>query len=315
MTPTSDAEGASRCRFQVKYGHANPRLRATVMNLPALPVTNTSSSRLDSEPWYLPLGDEVAVFEAAYQARLPVLLKGPTGCGKTRFVEHMAWRLFREADSPRRELATPLITVACHEDLTATDLVGRYLLSGDQTVWLDGPLTRAVRSGALCYLDEVVEARKDTTVVIHSLTDHRRVLPIDKTGELLDAHRDFLLVISYNPGYQSVQKDLKPSTRQRFVSLDFDYPGIDLETTIIAHESGVDADFARRLALIGEKVRNLREHGFEEGVSTRLLVYAAQLVVAGIAPRRACDVAIARAVSDDAEVQEALAAIVDVLLP
>ena len=275
----------------------------------------SASSRLNNEPWYLPLADEVRIFEAAWQARLPVLLKGPTGCGKTRFVEHMAWRLFRHADSARRAVETPLITVACHEDLTATDLVGRYLLSGDETVWMDGPLTRAVRSGALCYLDEIVEARKDTTVVIHSLTDHRRVLPIEKTGELLDAHPDFLLVISYNPGYQSVQKDLKPSTRQRFVSLEFDYPAVDVEATIIAHESGVDADLARRLALIGDKVRNLREHGFEEGVSTRLLIYAAQLVAGGIAPRRACDVAIARAVSDDAEVQQAVAAIIDVLLP
>ena len=276
---------------------------------------NISSSRLDQEPWYLPLADEVQVFEAAYRARLPVLLKGPTGCGKTRFVEHMAWRLFRDVESPRREVETPLITVACHEDLTATDLVGRYLLSGDATVWLDGPLTRAVRSGAICYLDEVVEARKDTTVVIHSLTDHRRVLPIEKTGELLDAHADFLLVISYNPGYQSVQKDLKPSTRQRFVSLEFDYPAVEVEATIIAHESGIDGDLAQQLALIGGKVRNLREHGFEEGVSTRLLVYAAQLAAAGIAPRRACDVAIARAVTDDAEVQQAIANIVDVLLP
>lgn len=271
--------------------------------------------RLADEPWYLPLGDEVAIFEAAWHARLPVLLKGPTGCGKTRFVEHMAWRLYRQADTPRRALDTPLITVACHEDLTATDLVGRYLLSGDETVWMDGPLTRAVRSGALCYLDEVVEARKDTTVVVHSLTDHRRLLPIEKTGELLDAHPDFLLVISYNPGYQSVLKDLKPSTRQRFVSLEFDYPGEAIEATIIAHESGVVPDVAERLARIGHKVRNLREHGFEEGVSTRLLVYAAQLVASGIAPRRACDVAITRAVTDDREVQRAVTEIVDVILP
>jgi nitric oxide reductase NorQ protein len=275
----------------------------------------SAASRLTNEPWYLPLADEVQIFEAAYRARLPVLLKGPTGCGKTRFVEHMAWRLYRQCDSARRSLELPLLTVACHEDLTATDLVGRYLLSGDQTVWMDGPLTRAVRSGAICYLDEVVEARKDTTVVIHSLTDHRRVLPIEKTGELLDAHADFLLVISYNPGYQSVLKDLKPSTRQRFVSLAFDYPSIEIEATIIAHESGVDAALAQRLALIGEKVRNLREHGFEEGVSTRLLIYAAQLAAGGIEPRRACDVAIARAVTDDAEVQQAIGAIVDVVLP
>ena len=274
-----------------------------------------AASRLIDEPWYLPLADEVQIFEAAYRARLPVLLKGPTGCGKTRFVEHMAWRLYRQGDSARQSLELPLLTVACHEDLTATDLVGRYLLSGDETVWMDGPLTRAVRSGAICYLDEVVEARKDTTVVIHSLTDHRRVLPIEKTGELLDAHPDFLLVISYNPGYQSVLKDLKPSTRQRFVSLAFDYPSIDVEATIIAHESGVDATLAQRLALVGDKVRNLREHGFEEGVSTRLLIYAAQLAAGGIEPRRACDVAIARAVTDDAEVQQAIGAIVDVILP
>jgi len=273
------------------------------------------SSRLEREPWYLPLADEVQVFEAAYQARLPVLLKGPTGCGKTRFVEHMAWRLYRAAETHRRAIATPLITVACHEDLSATDLVGRYLLSGDATVWQDGPLTRAVRGGAICYLDEVVEARKDTTVVIHSLTDHRRVLPIEKTGELLDAHADFLLVMSYNPGYQSVVKDLKPSTRQRFVSLEFGYPAVEVEATIIAHESGVDANLAERLARIGQKVRNLREHGFEDGVSTRLLVYAGQLVAGGIAPRRACEAAIARAVTDDVEVQRAVADIVDVLLP
>jgi nitric oxide reductase NorQ protein len=255
-------------------------------------------------PWYLAVGDEVQLFEAAYRSRLPVLLKGPTGCGKTRFVEHMAWQLKRE-----------LMTVACHEDLSATDLVGRYLLSNDATVWMDGTLTRAVRSGAICYLDEVVEARKDTTVVIHSLTDHRRMLPIEKTGELLHAHADFLLVISYNPGYQSVLKDLKPSTRQRFVSLEFTYPAVAVEAKIIAHESGVEPKLAEQLALIGEKVRNLREHGFEEGVSTRLLVYAGQLIAAGIVPRRACDIAVARAVTDDVEVQRAIAAVIDVLLP
>jgi nitric oxide reductase NorQ protein len=273
----------------------------------------TSESMSDA-PWYLPVGDEVEVFTAAYTARLPVLLKGPTGCGKTRFVEHMAWRLGHEG-ARRNGDAPGLITVACHEDLTATDLVGRYLLSGDETVWMDGPLTRAVRAGAICYLDEVVEARKDTTVVIHALSDHRRILPIDKTAELVSAHPDFLLVISYNPGYQSVLKDLKPSTRQRFVSLEFDYPGVDAEAQIIAHEGGAGPELARQLALIGEKTRHLREHGFHEGVSTRLLVYAAQLIAGGIEPRRACDVAIARAVSDDVEVQRAVAEIVDVLLP
>ena len=258
----------------------------------------------ETEPWYLPLGDEVEVFTAAYAARLPVLLKGPTGCGKTRFVEHMAWKLTRS-----------LVTVACHEDLTATDLVGRYLLSNDETVWMDGPLTRAVRSGAICYLDEVVEARKDTTVVVHSLTDHRRMLPIDKTAELLEAHPDFLLVISYNPGYQSVLKDLKPSTRQRFVSLEFDYPIVDVEAQIIEHESRIDAELAHRLARIGTSVRSLHEHGFDEGVSTRLLVYAGQLVARGLTARRACEVAISQAVTDDADVQQAVAEIVDVLLP
>jgi nitric oxide reductase NorQ protein len=262
-------------------------------------------------PWYLPIGDEVPTFEAAYHARLPVLLKGPTGCGKTRFVEHMAWRL-----RPGGHVGgDALVTVACHEDLTANDLVGRYLLAGNDTVWLDGPLTRAVRSGAMCYLDEVVEARKDTTVVIHTLTDHRRVLPIEKTGELLDAHPDFLLVISYNPGYQSVLKDLKPSTRQRFVSLEFGYPAPEVEAMIVAHEGGVDRPLAERLAEIGWRVRELREHGFEEGVSTRLLVYAAMLTAQGIDARRACDVAIVRAITDDVDVQQAVADIVDVVLP
>ena len=261
------------------------------------------------EPWYLPVADEVQVFEAAARARMPVLLKGPTGCGKTRFVEYMSWRLGQERGR------APLVTVACHEDLTATDLVGRYLLSGDNTVWMDGPLTRAVRSGAICYLDEVVEARKDTTVVIHPLTDHRRVLPIDKTGELLQAHPDFMLVISYNPGYQSRLKDLKPSTRQRFMSLEFAYPAIDTEATIVAHESGVDRTTALALARIGEKVRHLHEQGLDEGVSTRLLVYAGALMVGGIDPRRACDVAITRAISDDLAVQQAVSDIVDVVLP
>ena len=277
-----------------------------------------------SAPYYLPLADEIAVFEAAYRSRLPVLLKGPTGCGKTRFIEHMTWRLFKalscseecgEEAPPREDRPHPLVTVSCHEDLTATDLVGRFLLRGDETVWQDGPLTHAVRQGAICYLDEIVEARKDTTVLIHSLTDHRRVLPIDKTGELLAAHPDFLLVISYNPGYQSILKDLKTSTRQRFVSLDFDYPERDVEATIIAHESGVDDEAADRLAAIGVKVRHLREHGFEEGVSTRLLIYAGELMRHGIAARRACDIAIVQTVSDDANVQKAVADIVDVIWP
>ncbi len=264
------------------------------------------------EPYYLPVGDEIQVFEAAFCARLPVLMKGPTGCGKTRFVEHMAWRLQR---SGKLTADPALLTISCHEDLTATDLVGRYLLKGDETVWQDGPLTRSVRSGAICYLDEVVEARKDTTVLIHSLSDHRRLLPIDKTGELVTAHPDFLLVMSYNPGYQSVLKDLKPSTRQRFVSIEFDYPAFALEAEIIAHESAIDHEMAERLATIAERVRNLRDHGFEEGVSTRLLIYTGQLIGQGISPRRAGELAITTAISDDRTVQDAVRDIIDVLLP
>jgi nitric oxide reductase NorQ protein len=275
-------------------------------------------STLAQQPYYLPLGDEIEVFQAAYDARLPVLLKGPTGCGKTRFVEHMTWRIYQSPErggDRRAELEVPLVTISCHEDLTATDMVGRYLLQGDSTLWSDGPLTRAVRTGALCYLDEIVEARKDTTVLIHSLTDHRRLLPIEKTGELVSAHPDFLLIISYNPGYQSVLKDLKPSTRQRFVSLTFDYPDPEREAEIITHESGVNAALAERLAVIGEKVRNLREHGFEEGVSTRLLIYTGQLVDKGVAARRAAEIAIVQAVSDDLIVQQAIGDIVDAVLP
>jgi nitric oxide reductase NorQ protein len=275
---------------------------------------NELSSKTSTQPYYLPISDEVEVFRAAYAARLPVLLKGPTGCGKTRFVEHMTWLLNKEKPEAAQQ-HNPLITVSCHEDLTATDMVGRYLLKGDETIWSDGPLTRAVRNGSICYLDEIVEARKDTTVLIHSLTDHRRILPIDKTGELIEAHGDFLLVISYNPGYQSVLKDLKPSTRQRFVSLEFDYPEVDAESRIIVHESGVDDSQAERLATIGQRVRNLKQHGFEEGVSTRLLIYTGELIAGGIEPRRAAQAAIISAISDDTNVQEAVADIVDIILP
>lgn len=255
--------------------------------------------QIASEPYYLPTGDEIEVFQYAYRLKLPVMLKGPTGCGKTRFLEHMAWRIGR-----------PLVTIACHEDLTASDLVGRYLLTGGETVWQDGPLSLAVKHGAICYLDEVVEARKDTTVVIHPLTDDRRVLPQEKRGILLEAHQDFHLVISYNPGYQSVMKDLKHSTRQRFVALDFTYPSAEKEQMILVQESGVDTSLAERLVRLGEMVRNLRQHGLEEGVSTRLLVYAAKLMQSGAKPAVACDVAVIRAMSDDAEMQEAIAEIV-----
>jgi nitric oxide reductase NorQ protein len=254
------------------------------------------------EPYYLPQGDEVAVFTAAWESRLPVLLKGPTGCGKTRFVEHMAARILGH----RNGAGPALITVACHEDLTGSDLVGRYLIRGDDTVWIDGPLTQAVKLGAVCYLDEVVEARKDTTVLIHPLTDHRRILPIDKKGEILEAHPDFLLVISYNPGYQSVLKDLKHSTRQRFVTIEFDYAPRDKEAQIIAHESGVPMEQALSLATLGEKIRHLKAHGLEEGVSTRLLVYAGRLMQSGVAPRRACDAAVVRSLTDDVESQRAM---------
>ena len=264
---------------------------------------------LDQEPYYLPLADEVDLFEAAYRARLPVLLKGPTGCGKTRFVEHMAWRLYREQRAS--ELEVPLVTIACHEDLTATDMVGRFLLQGDETVWRDGPLTNSVRSGAICYLDEIVEARKDTTVLIHALTDHRRLLPIDKTGELLSAHPDFLLVISYNPGYQSVLKDLKPSTRQRFVSQEFGYPDPETEARIVAHEGGVDQQTAMRLVSLAGKIRGIRDHGLTEGASTRLLIYAAKLVHNQTPEREACRTAISLPLTDDRRLQETLDDLID----
>jgi nitric oxide reductase NorQ protein len=288
----------------------------------ALPI---EEYRIEKEPFYRAVGDEVEVFRAAYASKLPVLLKGPTGCGKTRFVEYMAYQLgdaphhISGGDGSAPDNGQPqglsLITVSCHEDLTASDLVGRYLLKGEETVWVDGPLTRAVKSGAICYLDEIVEARKDTTVLIHALTDHRRILPIEKRGEILEAHDRFLLVISYNPGYQSVIKDLKHSTRQRFVAIEFDYPPRELETDIIAHESGVDQGLAHELARIGEKVRNLRDHGLEEGVSTRLLIYAGQLVMQGIPPRRACQLAITKSITDDLEAQRAVAEIISTILP
>jgi nitric oxide reductase NorQ protein len=268
-------------------------------------------------PYYLPIGDEVDIFTAAYQCRLPILLKGPTGCGKTRFVEHMAHRLRGAAadDAPPGQEVPPttLITVACHEDLTGSDLVGRYLIKGDETVWIDGPLTQAARHGVICYLDEIVEARKDTIVLIHPLTDHRRILPIDKKGEIIEAHPDFLLVISYNPGYQSVLKDLKHSTRQRFVTIDFDYPPRDKEAQVVAHESGVDMETALALAKLGEKVRHLKASGLEEGVSTRLLIYAGQLIKQKVAPRRACRVAVSTSLTDDVESQKAIEALVAAL--
>ncbi len=273
---------------------------------------------VDREPFYVPIKDEIELFEAAYAQKIPVLLKGPTGCGKTRFIEYMAFKLGRPVSAikdagdapPTNGHGRALITVACHEDLTASDLVGRYLLEGDSTRWIDGPITRAVKVGAICYLDEVVEARKDTTVLIHPLTDHRRVLPIEKLGQIVEARDGFLLVISYNPGYQSALKDLKHSTRQRFMALEFDYPPRDLETKIIAHEAGVSDAIAKELAKLGEKVSHLKEHGLAEGVSTRLLIYAGRLIHEGIPARRACQVAVVWALTDDSDVQKSIEEVV-----
>jgi nitric oxide reductase NorQ protein len=259
--------------------------------------------KVANEPYYLPVNKEVELFEAAYSAKLPVMLKGPTGCGKTRFVEHMAWRLGR-----------PLITVACHEDLSSTDLVGRFLLEGNETVWHDGPLTSAVKAGAICYLDEVVEARKDTVVIIHPLTDDRRRLPIEKLGTIVTAPPEFMLVVSYNPGYQSILKVLKQSTRQRFVAMEFDYPSPEAETDIVAKEGGIDEATAKDLVTIGQKVRNLRGHGLEEGVSTRLLIYAAQMIAKGIAPVNAAEVALCSPITDDRELQRSIREIVTTVI-
>ena len=272
-----------------------------------------------SEPYYRAIGDELELFEAAYEQHIPVLLKGPTGCGKTRFVEYMAWKLGRPITAIRNEAAqdmregevrVPLVTIACHEDLTASDLVGRYLLDANGTRWIDGPMTRAVKAGAILYLDEVVEARKDTTVLIHPLTDHRRILPVEKTGNIIEADDRFLLCISYNPHYQSALKDLKHSTRQRFISIEFDYPPVDIEAEIVAKESGCDDEQAHALARLGEKIRNLREHGLAEGASTRLLIYAGRLMQQGIPARRACQVAIVWTLTDEQELQRSIEEVV-----
>jgi len=269
------------------------------------------------EPYYRPIGDEIALFTAAYHQHIPVLLKGPTGCGKTRFVEYMAWQLGRplaaaKGNGENQEelkdgaVRVPLVTIACHEDLTASDLVGRYLLDANGTRWMDGPMTRAVKAGAILYLDEVVEARKDTTVLIHPLTDHRRILPVEKTGSIIEADDRFLLCVSYNPGYQSALKDLKHSTRQRFISIEFYYPPPGIETEIIQRESGCSKEHADSLAKLGEKIRNLEDHGLQEGASTRLLIYAARLMAEGITPRRAAQVAIVWTLTDDKELQRSL---------
>ncbi|MCH8346027.1 MAG: CbbQ/NirQ/NorQ/GpvN family protein [Chloroflexi bacterium] len=274
---------------------------------------------LAEEPFYIPVSDEVELFNAAYSQKIPVLMKGPTGCGKTRFIEYMAYTLHRpltiirdgiEKDENSSKGGLPLVTVACHEDLTASDLVGRYLLEGDSTRWIDGPLTRAVKAGGICYLDEIVEARKDTTVLIHPLTDHRRILPIEKLGQIVEARDGFLMVISYNPGYQSALKDLKHSTRQRFMAIEFNYPPREMEAKIVGHESGVAPAVAMDLAKLGEKVRHLKEHGLAEGASTRLLIYAGQLITEGIPARRACQVAVVWALTDERDVQRSIEEVV-----
>ena len=250
-------------------------------------------------PYYRPQGGEIELFEYAYHNRLPLLLKGPTGCGKTRFVRHMAARLGR-----------PLYTVACHDDLSAADLVGRHLIGDQGTFWADGPLTRAVREGAICYLDEVVEARKDTTVVLHPVTDDRRILPIERTGETLQAPPEFMLVVSYNPGYQNLLKGMKPSTRQRFVAARFDFPPAEVEREILQAETGIDADLAGRLVDLVQGLRVLKDHDLEEAASTRLLVYAATLIRGGMAPLAACRAALVEPLSDDLETTDALMEVV-----
>jgi len=262
-------------------------------------MIDSSQYMITDEPYYHRIGEEVERYEAAYSVRMPVLLKGPTGCGKSRFVEYMAWKLQK-----------PLISVACNEDMTASDLVGRFLLDANGTQWQDGPLTTAARIGAICYLDEVVEARQDTTVVIHPLTDHRRQLPLEKKGEQVDAHPDFQIVISYNPGYQSMMKDLKQSTKQRFGAMSFDYPPSDMEVEIVAHETGVDKETSEKLVQVAQRSRNLKGHGLDEGMSTRLLIYAGQLIAKGIDPADACHMALVEPLTDDIDMRDTLGAAV-----
>lgn len=266
-------------------------------------TTTAAPPRRTDAPYYLAQGREIEIFAECHERHLPVMLKGPTGVGKTRFVEHMAWKLGR-----------PLVTVACHDDLSASDLTGRWLIRGGETVWVDGPLTIAARTGAICYLDEIVEARQDTIVVIHPLTDDRRILPIDKTGELVAAAPGFQLVISYNPGYQHAIKDLKPSTRQRFVTLDFDFPSPDREAEIVAHESGVSRRVATSLVELAKRVRTLRDQGLAEAPGTRLLVSAGRLIASGIPAAEACRAAIAGPLTDDPDLGAAISDLVEATL-
>ena len=260
---------------------------------------NAAQYETTETPYYRPSGPEVDLFEQAYHHKIPVLLKGPTGCGKTRFVSYMAHRLGR-----------PLVTVACHEDLTASDLVGRYLFRDGETQWVDGPLSAAVKMGGICYLDEVVEARNDSLVVIHPLADDRRILPVEKRSQILKAPDDFMLVVSYNPAYQSVIKDLKQSTRQRFIAIPFDYLERDLEAEVVAHEAGLEDEAALRLVRVAQRIRKLKNHGLDEGVSTRLLIYAGRLLAAGLDPTEACAAAIVQPLSDDADLQRSMTEII-----
>ena len=248
-----------------------------------------------SLPYYQPHANEVELFEYAYNNQLPVLIKGPTGCGKTRFITHMA-----------AKLGIPLNTGACHDDLTAADLVGRHLIGDGATYWNDGPLTRSVREGGICYLDEVIEARKDTTVVLHPLSDDRRILPLDRTGEVLEAPDNFMLVVSYNPGYQNFLKGMKPSTRQRFISIRFDFPAVKLEQQILSNESGASEDVVKRLVSLGNALRSLKDHDLEEAASTRLLIYAARLIKSGFDPVESCRCSLVEPLTDDLETAEAL---------
>jgi nitric oxide reductase NorQ protein len=273
-------------------------------NESGLACRNGATTEAESmRPYYTTIGSEEAVFKAAYRQGLALVLKGPTGCGKTRFVEAMAY-----------DLGRPLITVACHDDLTTADLVGRYLLKGDETVWMDGPLTRAVREGAICYLDEVVEARQDTTVVLHPLADHRRQLPIERLGVTLDAAPGFTLVVSYNPGYQSVLKDLKDSTRQRMVAIEFGFPASDVEEGIVVHEAGVDSATAAELVRLGQAIRRLETGGLREVASTRVLIAAGRLVAEGLTMPEAARAAIAGPLTDDVAVGRALGEMIEIYL-
>ena len=256
--------------------------------------------KVATKPFYQAVGDEIELYKKAYEQKMPVMLKGPTGCGKSRFVEYMAYTLGK-----------PLISVACNEDMSASDLVGRFLLDKDGTKWQDGPLALAARHGAICYLDEIVEARQDTTVVIHPLTDHRRTLPLDKKGELINAHPDFQLVISYNPGYQNLMKDLKQSTKQRFCSFHFDFPDEKIEASIVAQETGINEETAMKLVKVAQRARNLVGHGLDEGISTRLCIFAGKLIKENVAPKLACQITMINPITDDKDIIDTLGNAVD----